>query len=113
MKSLMKRMWTEDDGVLAFEWILLVTLLVIGIVGGVAAVRDAIIDELGDVAQAMLALDQSYTVLHPLLMEVHDAADQGASNSGFVDAAAFQDCNRNDNFNGQSGNPLLDFDAPS
>ena len=74
--------------------------------------RDAIIDELGDVAQAMLALDQSFTVLHPLIAEVH-GTEQGASNSGFVEAAIFQDCNRNQSFNGQSGNPLLDFDAPS
>jgi len=113
VKSFMKRMWAEDDGILTFEWILLVTLLVIGIVGGVAAVRDAIIDELGDVAQAMLALDQSYTILHPLLIEVHDTQDQGASNSNFIDAAVFQDCNRNSRFNGQTGNGLLDFDAPS
>ncbi|MBI86210.1 MAG: hypothetical protein CMJ81_23690 [Planctomycetaceae bacterium] len=113
MKRILQRIWSEDDGVLTFEWVLLVTLLTIGVVGGVAAVRDAIIDELGDVAQAMLTLDQSYTVLHPLSIEVHDTSDQGASNSFFVDSAVFQDCNRNDNFNGQTGNYLLDVDAPS
>lgn len=113
MKRLLHRIWLEDEGVLTFEWVLLVTLLVIGIVGGVAAVRDAIIDELGDVAQAMLALDQSFTILHPLLIEVHDTSNQGASNSSFIDAAVFQDCNRNDQFNGQTGNALLDFDTPS
>ena len=113
MKRLLHRIWLEDEGVLTFEWVLLVTLLVIGIVGGVAAVRDAIIDELGDVAQSMLALDQSFTILHPLLVEVHDTSNQGASNSSFIDAAVFQDCNRNDQFNGQTGNPLLDFDTPS
>ena len=59
MKSTIKRMWNEDDGVLSFECVLLVTLLTIGIVSGLAGARDAIIDELGDVAQAMLALDQS------------------------------------------------------
>ena len=32
MKRCIQRMWTEDDGVLSFEWILLVTLLTIGIV---------------------------------------------------------------------------------
>ena len=113
MKKQLKRVWLEDDGVLTFEWVLLVTLLTIGVVGGIAAARDAIIDELGDVAQAMLALDQSYTILHPLLIEVHDTNDQGASNSLFIDAAVFQDCNRNDTFDGQTGNPFLDFDAPS
>ena len=112
MKRLIKRVWAEDDGVLTFEWVLLVTLLTIGVVGGIAAARDAIIDELGDVAQAMLALDQSYTILHPLIAEVH-GTPQGGSNSNFIDAAIFMDCNRNDTFNGQTGNPDLDFDEPS
>ena len=47
---------------MTFEWVLLVTLLAIGIVGGVSSVRDAIISELGDVAQALVRIDQSYTV---------------------------------------------------
>jgi Flp pilus assembly pilin Flp len=113
VKTMLKRIWMEDEGVLTFEWVLLVTLLTVGVVGGVAAARDAIIDELGDVAQAMLALDQSYTVLHPLIVEVHDTLNQGASNSLFIDAAVFQDCNRNGNFLGQTSNPILDYDAPS
>ena len=49
-------------GVLTFEWILLMTVLVLGIVGGLSAVRDATIDELGDVAAAALSLDMSYEV---------------------------------------------------
>ena len=48
------------------------TLLTIGIIGGLAAARDAIIDELGDVAQAMLAVDQSYTIDFPLSVAVHE-----------------------------------------
>ena len=42
------------------------TLLVLGVVGGLAGARDAIIDELGDAAQAMLALDDSYSIDWPL-----------------------------------------------
>ena len=92
--KVLSRMWKEEDGVLSFEWVLLVTLLTIGIVGGLAAARDAIIDELGDVAHAMLALDQSYTIEFPLLVQVHDPAVSSASDSGFTDAAAFLDCGR-------------------
>ena len=62
MKRFFNQVWQEDDGVLSFEWVLLLTLLVIGIVGGIAAARDAIIDELADIAQAAVALDQSYTL---------------------------------------------------
>lgn len=94
MKNVMLRLWSENDGVLTFEWVLLVTLLTIGVVSGIAGVRDAIIDELGDVAQAMVALDQSYTIIHPLFVTVHDGQGSAASDSGFTDAAQFTDCGR-------------------
>ena len=63
MKSLLNRAWQEDEGVLTFEWILLITVIVIGIVGGVSAVRDALISELGDVSGAVVHIDQSYEVI--------------------------------------------------
>ena len=44
-------------GVLTLEWILLVTILVIGTMGGLAAVRNAVIGELRDLAQAIEALN--------------------------------------------------------
>ena len=94
------RLWTEDDGVLSFEWTLLVTLLTIGIVSGLAGARDAIIDEFGDVAQAMLALDHSMTIDFPLEVIVHTGPSSSASDSGFVDALFYSDCDRADNLNG-------------
>ena len=102
MKNVLARAWKEEDGVLSFEWVLLVTLLTIGIVGGLAAARDAIIDELGDVAQAMLALDQSYTIAFPLLVVVHDPAVSSASDSSFTDALFFVDCGRSTTPAGQA-----------
>ena len=36
MKRLLS-IWREDDGVLSFEWTLLLTLLTIGVVGGLAS----------------------------------------------------------------------------
>ena len=94
MKTFFKQMWTQDEGVLSFEWVLLLTLLTIGVVSGIAAARDAIVDEMGDVAQAMLALDQSYTIDFPLAAIVHAATASSASNSEFIDAAAYADCDR-------------------
>ena len=61
MHMLATQIWTEDDGVLTFEWTLLVVVLVFGIVGGLAAARDAMIDEMGDMAEAIIAFDQSYS----------------------------------------------------
>ena len=89
MKSLLNRVWREDEGVLTFEWILLITVLVIGIVGGLSAVRDAIITELGDVAEAMISLDQSYTILQPWEVFLADCEQDGASDSKYIDGATF------------------------
>jgi len=102
MNALARRLWTEEDGVLSFEWTLIVTVLVIGVVAGLAAARDAIIDELGDAAQAMLALDDSYVLESPLKLQIDlnggdpaDAVEPGAATgSSFTDAQSFTDCDR-------------------
>jgi Flp pilus assembly pilin Flp len=96
MRHYLSRLWREDDGVLSFEWVLLTTLLVIGVVGGLAAARDAMIDELGDAAQGMLALDGSYTISYPLQLAVSDDGSAPvvvgrASDSSFLDASSFSD----------------------
>ena len=57
----MKRFMNEEAGVLTFEWILLITILVIGVIAGLAAVRDALNVELADIAQAIGSIDQSYS----------------------------------------------------
>jgi hypothetical protein len=97
VKSFLNAVWAEDQGVLTFEWILLITVVVIGIVGGLCAVRDGLIDELGDVTQAMLALDQSYKIGRPLEIRVVHADTFGqctASDSAFIDSYKFADCSR-------------------
>jgi Flp pilus assembly pilin Flp len=114
VKNSIVRVWKEEDGVLTFEWVLLVTLLTIGIVSGVAGVRDAIIDELGDVAQAMLSLDQSYVIDFPLEVVVHTTTASSAAGSSFTDAAFYQDCSRTTAYAPQqvfTGDPNLDTDS--
>lgn len=44
-------------GVLTLEWILLVTVIVLGVIGGLGAVRSATLGELFDLAQAITALN--------------------------------------------------------
>lgn len=45
------------SGVLTFEWILLTSLLVIGVIGGLSAVRNALLCELGDVADCIESIN--------------------------------------------------------
>jgi Flp pilus assembly pilin Flp len=109
VKALLKRIWQQEDGVLSFEWTVLTSLLTVGVVSGIAAVRDAAVDEMGDLAQAMVALDQSYVVQPPLAVQVHTVGwgwggwgwsgmggygMSGASGSAFLDAAQYHDCTR-------------------
>lgn len=106
MKKVLTQVWQEEDGVLTFEWVLLVTLLTIGIVSGLTAARDAIIDEMGDVAQAMLALDQSFIIDFPLGITIHDGNSSGASSdSEFTDSADYVDCDRDSSVPGQGALP--------
>lgn len=59
--TLLKRFWNRKRkprrGVLTFEWILLVTILVIGIIGGLGGVRTAIVGELQDLKGAIESLN--------------------------------------------------------
>jgi len=69
--AMMKRLWCEDEGILTFEWILLLTVLVIGVVGGVAGIRDAIIHECQGVVGAMESLNQTYYIAPPLTVSTY------------------------------------------
>ena len=93
MQRLISQIWTEEDGVLSFEWTLLLTLLTLGIVSGLSAARDAIIDELGDLAQAAGAMDQSYSF--PALTFTFGGATFTVAGSTFTDdAMIYTDCAR-------------------
>jgi len=102
MRHCLQLLWREEEGVLSFEWVLLTTLVVIAVIGGLATARDAVIDELGDAAQAMLALDNSYTIAYPLLLAIDTDPSDGvpggpvglASDSSFLDVQVFTDCAR-------------------
>ncbi|MCR5165339.1 MAG: hypothetical protein K6C40_15125 [Thermoguttaceae bacterium] len=59
---MMTRIWNDESGLLTFEWIMLFTLLTIGIIGGVATIRNATNIESEEAANAITALDQSYTL---------------------------------------------------
>jgi hypothetical protein len=60
---MMKKLWNDEVGALvSAEIVLVATILVIGVVTGLAAVRDAVVTELGDVASAIGSVDQTYSV---------------------------------------------------
>ena len=59
---LLQQLWMEDSGfVLTTEAIIMLTMLMCAAVVGYQAVRIAIVTELTDIADAIAALDQSYS----------------------------------------------------
>jgi Flp pilus assembly pilin Flp len=63
MKQLLSKFWNDDNGALiATEYLFVVTILVIGVIVGMTNVRDALIAELTEVGNALLALSQGFTI---------------------------------------------------
>ena len=56
----MKNKKKQGGFIVSAELVFIVTILVIGLIVGWVAVRDAVVAELGDVAEAIGAVDQSY-----------------------------------------------------
>jgi hypothetical protein len=62
MKNLLKSFVCGEEGfLLSTEGVLTGTVLIIGLIVGIASIRDAVVQELDDFATAVAALDQSYT----------------------------------------------------
>lgn len=58
---MLRRVWKDDAGfVVSTELVLVATILVIGMIVGLATVRNTLVQELGDVALAFNNIVQSY-----------------------------------------------------
>ena len=58
-----KQLWNDESGgIISSELVLVGTIMVIGTTVGLSAVRDAVLSEMGDLADAVGVLDQSYTI---------------------------------------------------
>jgi Flp pilus assembly pilin Flp len=61
MRTLL-RLWRDQRGfVISTELVLIAVLLVIGLIAGLTTVRDQVVQELGDLAAAIGAINQSYS----------------------------------------------------
>jgi len=92
---MLKRFLHEDEGVLTFEWIVLLTILVVGVIGGIAGIRDALMHEAQGTVGAVLALDQSYSVgdlTGPLGVSVDSInVNQGACATSTASYSSYED----------------------
>ena len=85
------RLWKEEAGaIVSAEIMLVATILVIGVIVGLKSVRDSVVTELADVAQALANVSQSYS--YSGVAGHHAFSGAGA----FVDASDFCDTAAND-----------------
>jgi len=96
MQVLLSRLWNDQSGaIVTAELLLIASILVLGVIVGLASVRDSVVTELADVAQAIANVNQSFSFSG---VTGHHAFTGGGA---FGDQADF--CDRPDN-NSDAGN---------
>ena len=60
--KLLSRLWADEAGfVVSSELVLIATIAVIGMIAGLTTLRDQVVQEVGDVADAISSINQSYS----------------------------------------------------
>lgn len=88
---MLRKLWSDEAGaIISAEIVLVATILVIGMIVGLKSVRDSVVTELADVAQAIANLDQSYSFT--------GITGHGASSAGawFFDTQDYCDISTNE-----------------
>jgi len=81
----MLKLWNDDCGALiATEWVFVATILILGIITGLVAVRQAVISELTETAQAILALNQSFSFSGQSNCESSTAGSSGSDTTNTI-----------------------------
>ena len=102
--NLFQRLWADEAGfVVSSELILIATVLVVGLLVGLATVREQIVQELGDVADAISEINQSYSFSS---ITGHHSSTAG---SFFTDTE--DECDVDGNNNSDSGNEAQCIDV--
>jgi Flp pilus assembly pilin Flp len=61
MRNLMRNLWRDDEGIVALEYLLVATIIGLGLTVGLAAIEAGLDAEFTELANAVQALDQSYS----------------------------------------------------
>lgn len=97
MMTVMGRLWADDAGViLSAELVLVATILVLGMLVGLVTIRDSVVQELGDIAQAFGTIGQDYSFS---AVSGHTSSTAGMTNNDVNDV-----CDTADVDDGVAGN---------
>jgi len=61
MLKMLQKLWQDDAGIVALEYLLVATIVGLGLVVGLSNLEIALDNELTELANAITALDQSYS----------------------------------------------------
>jgi hypothetical protein len=90
MKMQLARLWNEDAGAIVSAEIMLVgSILVLGVIVGLKSVRDSVVTELADVAQAIANVNQSYCFSGVTGHGAHSGGGQFNDSSDFCDSNSY------------------------
>ena len=91
---MIRNLLNDEAGFLvSAELVLIFTLVFCAVAVGISVVRDSLVQEMGDVAEAIGALNQSYSVRGlQAAMETANDFHATCAGSGFVDEADDCDC---------------------
>jgi hypothetical protein len=62
VKTLFRNLWDDDRGTITLEWLLFATILIFGLIVGLATLRAAITTELAETGNAILTISQGFSV---------------------------------------------------
>jgi Flp pilus assembly pilin Flp len=101
---MIRRLWKEEAGaIVSAEIMLIASILVIGVIVGLKSVRDSVVTELADVAQALANVDQSYSysatsghhafTAGGFFADLPDFCDQAVANQAIQESKCVTICN--------------------
>ena len=87
--KVLNRLWVEETGaILSAEVMLVASILVIGVIAGLSSLRDSVVTELADLAQALGNVNQSYSFGGVQGHHVFNGGGVFVDNTDFCDVAS-------------------------
>jgi len=87
----MLRLWNDDCGaLLATEWVFVATIFVLGAITGFVAVRQAVISELTEFANAVMALNESYSFTGQTNCQSSTMGSSASDSANFINESSIQ-----------------------
>jgi hypothetical protein len=87
---MIRKLWNDDCGstLITAEYLFFFTILVLGLISGLVAVRQAVLSELVETAQAILALNQSYSFSGQSNCESSTAGSAGSDTNNSINESS-------------------------